>query len=144
MKKFNAYHPEENAEQLIDAAVKKAKTAGKHVLLQIGGNWCIWCARFIEFVANDKQLDSAMHANYEVYKLNYSKENYNTGLLTKYNYPQRFGFPVFLILDGNGNLIHSQNSWYLEEGKSYGKEKIMSFFNDWSAKALDPKHYLEQ
>ena len=43
-----------------------------------------------------------MNANYVVYHLNYSKENYNAKLLTKYNFPQRFGFPVFLILDGEG------------------------------------------
>lgn len=144
MKNFKAYHPEENAEQKIDEVTKKAKAEGKNVLLQIGGNWCIWCARFIDFVANDKQLDSAMNANYVVYKMNYSKENYNAKLLTRYNFPQRFGFPVFLILDSDGKLLHTQNSWYLEDGKSYSKEKIMAFFNEWNTKSFDPKQYNEQ
>ena len=144
MKKFNLYKPEENAETEIDKMVSEAKKTGKHVLIQIGGNWCIWCARFHEYVKKDISLDSFMNASYMVYHLNYSKENYNAKLLTRYNFPQRFGFPVFLILDGNGNLIHTQNSWYLEENQSYNKEKIMAFFNEWSAKSLDPKQYKEE
>ena len=145
MTKFKLYTPEANAEKEIKEAVKLAKDQGKHVLIQIGGNWCIWCARFHEFVIKDAQLDSLMNTNYVVYHLNYSKENYNAKLLTKYNFPQRFGFPVFLILDGEGNLRHTQNSWYLEDGKtSYEREKVKSFFTEWSKSSLDPSQYKEQ
>ena len=145
MKKFTLYKPNEKAEAEITRAVSDAKRSGKHVLIQIGGNWCIWCARFHEFVIKDAQLDSLMNTNYVVYHLNYSKENYNAKLLTKYNFPQRFGFPVFLILDGEGNLRHTQNSWYLEDGKtSYGREKVKSFFTEWSKSSLDPSQYKEQ
>ena len=141
--KFKLYHPEENAKEQIKAAVEKAKESNKHVMIQIGGNWCIWCARFDDFVKTDKSLDSLLQANYVVYHLNYSKENKNADLLKKYEFPQRFGFPVFLVLDGKGNLIHTQSSWYLEAGKSYDKEKVTAFFNDWSRKAFDPAQYKE-
>lgn len=145
MKKFSLYKPGENAETEIANAVGEAKKTGKNVFIQIGGNWCIWCARFHEFVLKDKQLDSLMNANYIVYHMNYSKENYNVKLLTKYRFPQRFGFPVFLILDSEGKLIHTQNSWYLEDGKtSYEREKIKALFNEWSAKAFEPSQYKEQ
>jgi thioredoxin-related protein len=144
MKKFNLYRPEENAEQKIEDAVKQAKAQGKHVFIQIGGNWCIWCARFNDFVTTDKSLDSLVEANYVVYHLNYSKENKNEKLLAKYGFPQRFGFPVSLILDANGKLIHTQNSSYLEEAKSYNGKTVAGFFNDWTPKALDPKLYKEQ
>ena len=73
MKKFNLYKPEEKAETEIANAIAEAKKSGKHVFIQIGGNWCIWCARFHEFVTKDAQLDSLMNANYVVYHLNYSK-----------------------------------------------------------------------
>src|SRR6188768_1321540 len=145
MKKFSLYKPDEKAEAEIARAVNEAKRSDKHVLIQIGGNWCIWCARFHEFVTKDAELDSLMNANYVAYHLNYSKENYNAKLLMKYNFPQRFGFPVFLILDGEGNLQHTQNSWYLEDGKaSYEREKVKSFFTEWSKSSLDPSQYKEQ
>ena len=145
MKKFNLYKPEEKAETEIAKAISEAKKSGKYVFIQIGGNWCIWCARFHEYVTKDAQLDSLMNANYVVYHLNYSKENHNAKLLTKYKFPQRFGFPVFLVLDGDGKLIHTQNSWYLEDGdKSYDREKVKTFFTEWSPKAFDPSQYKEQ
>lgn len=143
LKTFKLYKPEENAEQKISDAVKQAKAEGKHVFIQIGGNWCIWCARFNDFVTTDKSIDSLIKTNYVVYHMNYSKENKNEKLLAEYDFPQRFGFPVFLILDANGKLIHTQNSSYLEEGKGYNAKTVSGFFNDWSPKAFDPKQYKE-
>jgi thioredoxin-related protein len=143
LSKFNLYNPSENASQAIEAAVKRAKAAKKHVFIQIGGNWCIWCARFNDVVTKDASLDSLINNNYVVYHLNYSKENKNEKLLARYGYPQRFGFPVFLILDGNGKLLHTQNSVYLEQDKGYNKEKIAGFYTDWRPAALDPSQYKE-
>lgn len=144
MKKFNLYKPEENAEEKIGAAIQEAKANNKHIFIQVGGNWCIWCARFHDFTTKDQTIDSLIQANFVVYHLNYSKENYNTALLAKYRFPQRFGFPVFLILDAKGNLLHIQNSEYLEEDKSYSKRKVMEFLSNWTPKALDPSNYKEQ
>ena len=144
MTKFNLYRPQENAVQKIAEAVATAKANKKHLFIQIGGNWCIWCARFEDFVKTDPSIDSVVKANYVVYHLNYSKENYNSAILSKYGFPQRFGFPVFLVINGDGNLIHTQNSAYLEEGKSYSKEKVLEFFNHWTPRALTPDQYKEQ
>ena len=144
MTKFKLYNPEANAKKDIEATTKEAKGAGKHVMIQIGGNWCVWCARFNDFVTKDASLDSLVKANYVVYHLNYSKENKNLELLSKYDFPQRFGFPVFLVLNEKGDLLHTQTSWYLEAGKGYDKEKVTAFFNDWSKKAFDPAQYKEE
>lgn len=141
MTKFRLYNPADDAKKEIESTVKRAKESGKHVMLQIGGNWCVWCARFNDFVTNEKSLDSLLNANYVVYHLNYSKENKNLDILKKYSFPQRFGFPVFLVLNEQGELLHTQTSWYLEAGKGYDKEKAAAFFNDWGKKALDPAKY---
>jgi thioredoxin-related protein len=135
------YNPADNAEKEIAAALKQAKATHKFVLLQGGGNWCSWCKRFSVTVANNAKLDSMVNANFVVYHLNYSEENKNQAVYAKYGYPQRFGFPVFIILDENGNRIHTQNSAYLEEGKGYNPDKIADFFTAWSPAALDPANY---
>ena len=84
-----------------------------------------------------------MSKSYIAIKVNYSKENRNYAILKKLNYPQRFGFPVFIILDKNGNRIHTQNSAYLEEGDSYSRKKVLEFLNNWSPEALNPDRYKE-
>jgi thioredoxin-related protein len=130
------YNPEADAKAEVAAAVIKAKAENKHVFLQIGGNWCPWCVKFHKMVTGDMQLDSLLNANYEVVKVNFSKENDNKELLASLGYPQRFGFPVFVILDGKGNVLHTQDSWYLEQDKSYSREKVEHLFRMWSAFTL--------
>lgn len=135
------YNPKANASVDIATAVALAKNGNKHVLIQAGGNWCVWCLRFNQFSTSDSQIDSLTKANYVVYHLNYSTENKNEATFAKLGYPQRFGFPVFIVLDQKGSVIHIQNSAYLELGKSYDKEKVMEFLKQWSVAALDPKNY---
>lgn len=135
------YNPKDNAAVAIENAVKKAKAEGKHVLLQIGGNWCVWCIRFDNYIKADAQLDSMMKASYVVYHLNWSPENKNEDILAKLEYPQRFGFPVFVVLDGDGKRIHTQDSGLLEQGESYNKGYVRTFFDNWSKNALNPANY---
>ncbi|MEO6001407.1 MAG: thioredoxin family protein [Chitinophagaceae bacterium] len=138
------YNPGANAERDISDAVKKAKTENKNVFIQAGGNWCSWCLEFNRFCQADMQIDSLIKSDYVVYHLNYSPENENESIFARYGYPQRFGFPVFLIVDGNGNRIHIQNSSYLEQGKSYNKRKLVEFLQQWNRKAVNPAEYKNQ
>ena len=127
------YNPEADARAEVSAAVAKAAAEGKHVFIQIGGNWCPWCVRFHKMVNEDASLDSLVKANYVVVKVNYSKENDNHELLATFGYPQRFGFPVFVILDAKGNVLHTQDSGYLEQDKGYSREKVERLFMMWSS-----------
>lgn len=139
--KTQIYNPKANAEAEIAQALEKAKAENKHVLLQVGGNWCGWCIMLHKLMHTDTQIDSAMNANYVFQTVNYSKENKNTELMVKYTFPNRFGFPVLVILDAEGNRIHTQNTVCLEEGKGYNKQKILEFLNAWTPAAIDPNNY---
>lgn len=139
-KKATLYHPEADAEKDIVAAVKKAKQENKFVLLQGGGNWCSWCIEFARFCKADPKIDSILNSSFVWYHLNWSKENENKKTFAKYGYPQRFGYPVFIILDGNGNRVNTQNSEYLEDGKkSYNRQKVIEFLENWAPWAMSPK-----
>ena len=134
------YDPTSDAKVEISNAVKKAKKEGKHVFLQIGGNWCGWCLAFDKKVKSNDTLRKALEKNFVVYHVNFSKENKNLDILASLGYPQRFGFPVFVILDGQGNRLHTQNSTNLEIGKGHSTQKTLNFFNNWSQSAIDPKN----
>lgn len=137
------YNPEADAKADIAKALKEAKKDGKHVVLQIGGNWCGWCIAFDKKVNETAELKKILNDNFVVYHLNYSKENKNLDILKELEYPQRFGFPVFVVLDANGKRLHTQNSAYLEEGDGHSPQKIKEFFEHWSVKALDASNYKE-
>ncbi|RYF89102.1 MAG: thioredoxin family protein [Chitinophagaceae bacterium] len=135
------YDPAADAEKDIAYAVMVAKSQNKHVLIQAGGNWCVWCLRFEDFVKKDSALDAVIKNNYVVYHLNWSKENENKKTFAKYGFAQRFGFPVFIILNGRGQRIHTQNSEYLEEGKSYSTARVKGFLDMWTPRAVDAALY---
>ncbi len=140
-KKEELYDPSQDAKVEIAKAVKKAEIEGKHVLLQIGGNWCGWCIAFDEKVKSNESLQTAMEENFIVYHVNYSRENLNEDVLVSLGFPQRFGFPVFVILDSNGTRLHTQNSAYLEEGNGHSIDRILEFLKHWAPAAIDPKQY---
>ena len=135
------YNPNADAKTDITNAIAIAKKENKHVFLQIGGNWCGWCIAFDKKVNENEELKKILNDNYVVYHLNYSKENTNSEILKELGFPQRFGFPVFVILDADGNRLHTQNSSYLEEGKGHSIEKVKEFLLSWTVKALKPDTY---
>ncbi|WP_069660836.1 thioredoxin family protein [Arcticibacter eurypsychrophilus] len=137
------YNPNADAAKEIKLAVDRAAKEGKHVLLQIGGNWCVWCLRFNQLVTSNDTLKLALSSNFVVVHVNYSKENENKAVLASLGYPQRFGFPVFVVLDGKGHRLHTQNSAYLESGKGHDPKMVLEFLTNWSPAALDPKSYLK-
>jgi thiol:disulfide interchange protein len=137
------YNPKANAVQEVARLLAKARKENKQVLLQIGGNWCVACYRLNSFVQRDSTLKRLVDNNYVLYHLNYSPENKNPDLLKKLGFPQRFGFPVLVVLDADGNRLHTQDTGLLEKGNGYDKEKIRSFLVQWSTSALNEIFYKE-
>ncbi len=129
----------------IDSALIKAKSSERYVLCQLGGNWCPWCLRFADFVSKDSIISQVVADNFVYIHVNYDprKSSADAGmakkaseLLTRLGSPARFGFPVFIVLDEKGSVIHIQDSSFLEEGKSYSHDRVLRFFQCWTPKAV--------
>jgi thioredoxin-related protein len=138
------YNPAADARVEINEAVKKAAKEHKNVLLQIGGNWCKWCIIFNDLVTTDPDLNKYMTDNYVVLHVNWSPENKNETVMASLGYPQRFGYPVFVVLDDKGNRLNTISPLYVEDDKGFSKAKVMYFFKKWSPAAIDPKTYAVQ
>ena len=135
------YDPQANASKDIHKAIEQAQEENKHIILMIGGNWCPWCRKLNSFLEANDAIDSLLKSDFVMVKVNYSKENKNLSTLSKYGYPQRFGFPVLVVLNAEGKRIHTQNTVYLEEGKGYNADRIISFLKAWRPEALNPENY---
>ena len=151
------YNEDINPLEQIDQAVVKAKAEGKFVICQVGGNWCPWCLRFADFITNDSTVSKVISDNFEYIHVNYnprksvgerlrvgeqssgiSKAHQAAALMKRLDNCGRFGFPVFVVLDEEGAVIHIQDSSFLEEGQGYNKEKVLRFFKNWTPKAVKP------
>lgn len=133
------YDPSLDGMKQINEGIAKAKATGKHVLIQYGGNWCSWCIRFDAFCKADAEIAKLMEDNFVAVKLNYSPENRNEAANAFLGNPIRFGFPVFIIIDGKGKVLHIQDSALLESGQGYDQKKVAGFMKNWTAAAIIPK-----
>lgn len=133
------YDPSLDGMKQIKEAVALAKTSGKHVLVQYGGNWCPWCIRFDAFCKADAEISKVIADNFVPVKLNYSPDNKNDAANAFLGNPSRFGFPNFIIIDGNGKVLHIQDSALLEAGQGYDQKKVLGFMKNWTAAAIVPK-----
>lgn len=138
------YNEEINPLEQIDQTLAKAKADGKFVVCQVGGNWCIWCLRFADFITNDTTISKVIDENFEYIHVNYNprksegaeKAQQAAALMKRLDNCGRFGFPVFVVLNADGKVLHIQDSSFLEEGQSYNQEKVLRFFKNWTPKAV--------
>ena len=138
------YNEEINPMTQIDEALAQAKSSGKFVVCQVGGNWCPWCLRFADFVTKDTTISQVIDQNFVYIHVNYNprksqdaeKTAQTQSMLKRLDNPARFGFPVFVVLDGQGQVLHIQDSSFLEEGKSYNQAKVLRFLKNWTPQAV--------
>jgi thiol:disulfide interchange protein len=114
----------------LKTAVEKARSEHKRIILDVGGEWCIWCHYLDKFFAANAGLMKLREANYVWLKINMSQDNENKAFLAAY--PEIQGYPHLYVLESDGTLLHSQHTNVLELGKSYDLGKMTEFLTKWA------------
>ena len=141
------YNEDIDPVEQIDSALVKAAAEGKFVVCQVGGNWCPWCLRFADFITGNEEISGLISENFIYIHVNYNPRKSSSPektaraaeMMNRLGNPSRFGYPVFVVLDQNGNVLHTQDSSFLEEGKGYNADKVLRFFRCWTPSAVKGK-----
>ena len=122
----------------IDEAVKVAKETDRFVVCQLGGNWCSWCVLFTKFIRENPDIDKIVNDNFVYIHVNFKsrRDELSQKVSRRLGNAGRFGFPVLVVLNTDGSVLHIQNSSYLEEGKGYDRGKVLDFFKQWTPAAV--------
>jgi thioredoxin-related protein len=123
------YDPTRDAALDIQNAISEAERTHKHVLLEVGGEWCSWCHTLDKFFQANQQLLSLRDENYLTVKINFSEGHENRKVLSRY--PTIRGFPHLIFLDSHGKLLRSQDTDVLERGNSYSLKKLTATLTKW-------------
>lgn len=126
----DTFDPARDAARDIREAVAEAVRTGRNVLVDVGGEWCVWCHYMDAFYEKHPDVKALRDRFYVQVKLNYSPENENKEILSKY--PKISGYPHLFVLDGTGKLLWSQNTGKLEQGEGYNTEKFIAFLTKWA------------
>ncbi len=127
------FDPARDPAKDVAAAATAARAQGKRVIVDVGGEWCSWCHLLDRFIDDNADVRAARDKGYVWVKVNWSKENKNEAFLSRW--PKIEGYPHLFVLDGDGKLLHSQETGSLESGKGYDKARFMDFLRSWSPKA---------
>ena len=119
------FEPGRDAAADVALALSLANAQGKRVLVDVGGEWCPWCHVLDRFFARHADVRALRDDNYVWLKVNYSPQDKNERLLSRW--PKVMGYPHLFVLDSSGSALRSQSSAELEAGSDYDKEKVLSF-----------------
>jgi len=125
------YDPARNPADDLTQAVVVAQKENKRIMLELGGDWCIWCKYMDDFYKSHPDILQARAENYVLVKINVSEDNANEEFLSQF--PEAAGYPHIYILESDGTFLHSQNTVDLEDGvDSYVPEVFMAFLQKWA------------
>ncbi|HSK89215.1 MAG TPA: thioredoxin family protein [Anaerolineales bacterium] len=127
----DVYDPARNPAEDVQQAISIAQRENKRIMLEVGGNWCIWCKYMDDFYATHNDILQFRAENYVLVKVSFGDGNTNEEFLSQF--PEVGGYPHIYILDRDGTLLHSQDTVELEDGAaSYVPEVFMAFLQEWA------------
>jgi len=132
------YDPASDGDAQIIVALTQAKAEHKHVLVMFGANWCIWCRRLHHTFETHPAVAKCLGENYVLVLMDVNmrhgiKRNYDIN--ERYGNPIKEGLPVFVVLDGRGRQLTTQESGALEDGKDgHDPAKVLAFLKQWAPK----------
>lgn len=121
------YDPSRDAKADIAAAVAEARRTGRRVLLQAGSAGCGWCKRLRALFEQDAELEALKRKSFVPVLVDVHA---NAGLWKGYGPVP--GTPHFFVLDGEGRVLHAQNTEEFEAGPGYDRDKVAVFLADWA------------
>jgi uncharacterized protein YyaL (SSP411 family) len=130
------YDESANATDDVAAAVRRAGYEHQRVLLDIGGNWCHWCALLHDLFNTNPQIKTTLRDEYQVVYIDIGRGDKNGELLAAYGI-KADGYPYLAVLGADNKLVTQQETGALENGPAHDPEKVLAFLNKWKAAPLD-------
>jgi hypothetical protein len=119
--------------QQIASALATAKADNKTVLLQFGGNWCLWCSELHNLFGSEKEIHEQLNQSYIEVLIDVNEQN--RAVDEQYGTPSKLGLPVIVVLDSDGKLLTMQNTSEWEDGElHHSRAKVLAFLKQWAPK----------
>ncbi|WP_054536369.1 thioredoxin family protein [Herpetosiphon geysericola] len=123
-------------------ALETAQREHKNILVELGGDWCIWCHRLDAFIKGHPQLRYLREIHYVSVKVLVGDDEQKNKTFLEH-LPGFDGVPHIFIYNSRGQLLCSQDTSVLEEGESYHFGRVREFLSRWSEPRLTPYDALD-
>jgi|HubBroStandDraft_1064217.scaffolds.fasta_scaffold32580_2 thiol:disulfide interchange protein len=126
------YDPRRDPEKDLAMVSAEARRSRRNILVEVGGEWCSWCHLMDAFFRLHPDIVTLRDRNYVSMKVSMSQENPNQRFLSRF--PHIHGYPHIFILDADTNLIKSQPTNELEEGRGYNADRFRKLLDQFAPK----------
>jgi thiol:disulfide interchange protein len=138
------YDEKADAEAQVTEAVARARKENKRVLLTFGGNWCGWCVKLHGLINSDAEIKRLLLYEYEQVRVDVGRFDKNMGLAAEFDADLKSaGVPYLVVLDGDRNVVTTQERGSLEEGAAHDPAKVKAFLEKWKTQPLDAEAVLD-
>lgn len=116
----------------LKAAVAQAQRENKRILLEVGGEWCVYCRILNKVIHDDARLTQRLRDGFVVVKVNFSEKVKNEVFLSRY--PEIPSYPHLFLLESDGALLLSQTPDDFMKDDKYVPDLILAFLEKWEPK----------
>lgn len=119
-------------DELADA-LAQAREQNKQVLIEFGGDWCIWSKR-MERVLAKSDMDRLITDNFLFLRcyMGYDGEHYFP--FDRIDEPNLKSVPYFILLNTDCEVVASSSTEQFEFWRFYRKGKLKKFLQRWAAR----------
>jgi len=124
------YDEKADAHGDVSAAIAKAGTTHRNVVLIFGANWCPDCHALHEQMQKP-ELAEIIAKNFVVVEIDVGRMDKNLDVAKQYHVPINRGIPTLAVLDPHGKLLYAMDQGQFASARRMSYESIKSFFEQW-------------
>ncbi|MGC2697005.1 MAG: thioredoxin family protein [Candidatus Angelobacter sp.] len=122
------YRSDANAMDDINRALVQAAKAGKRVLLDFGGNWCLDC-HVLDRAFHQPRIAPLLNNNFVLVHVDVGQYDKNLDLAKRYRVNLEKGVPSLAVLSARGAVLYSTVDF--ERARVMSEEDVISFLDKW-------------
>jgi thioredoxin-related protein len=111
-------------------AQQAARQKHRHVLVMIGGDWCVWCFLLDRHLRMDAEAARLFYTGFEVLRVYYNDENRNQAFIDRF--PEFHLFPHFFIVGSDGKVLASMDADVLIKDARFDTALFAQLVEKWT------------
>jgi thiol:disulfide interchange protein len=126
------YNEKANADAAVDAAFARAKTNGKRVLIDLGGNWCADC-RILAGLMELPEMHAFLDAHYEMVSVDVGRFDRNLDIPARFGITTRLeGVPAILVSTPGGKLVNPGRVSAIQDARHMTPQALADWLAQWT------------
>jgi thiol-disulfide isomerase/thioredoxin len=126
------YDEKADAEAAVKAAMTRARTGRKLLLIDLGGNWCPDC-RILAGTMELPQLKAFLRRHYQLVTVDIGRYDRNMQIPARYGIARPEGVPALLVIDPKTNtLLNPGRTSALADARSMTPQALADWLAQWT------------